>query len=93
MATEPGFTRVSMPRKQNLILRIEQTLPESDTVLHADGVLEIADEGYGSLSTQDFNYLNGPDDIYVSPSPIKRFDLRTEDSVLGQVQRPNQWEQ
>lgn len=93
MATELGLTRVSVPRKQDLIFRIEQTLLESDTILHADGVLEILDEGYGFLRTQEFNYLNGPDDIYVSPSQIRRFDLRTGDTVLGQVRPPKEWEQ
>ena len=92
MATELGIASVSGPRKQDLIFRIEQTLLDSDTVLHADGVLEILDEGYGFLRTQDFNYLYGPDDIYVSPSQIKRFDLRTGDTVLGQVRPPKEWE-
>ncbi|MBI2073939.1 MAG: transcription termination factor Rho, partial [Gemmatimonadetes bacterium] len=56
------------------------------------GVLEILPEGYGFLRSQDWNYLYGPDDIYVSPSQIKRFDLRTGDTVLGQVRPPKEGE-
>ncbi|MGE0160302.1 MAG: transcription termination factor Rho [Gemmatimonadales bacterium] len=74
--------------KQDLIFRIEQNLVESEVVLHAEGVLEILPEGYGFLRSQDWNYLYGPDDIYVSPSQIKRFNLRTGDTVNGQVRPP-----
>ena len=79
-------------RKQDLIFRIEQNLLDSETVLRGEGVLEILPEGYGFLRSQDWNYLYGPDDIYVSPSQIKRFDLRTGDTVLGQVRPPKEWE-
>jgi transcription termination factor Rho len=79
-------------RKQDLIFRIEQNLLDSETVLRGEGVLEILPEGYGFLRSQDWNYLYGPDDIYVSPSQIKRFDLRTGDAVLGQVRPPKEWE-
>jgi transcription termination factor Rho len=82
---------VSM-RKQDLIFRIEQSLLESEVVLRGEGVLEILPEGYGFLRSQDWNYLYGPDDIYVSPSQIKRFDLRTGDTVLGQVRPPKDGE-
>ncbi|HEY0969385.1 MAG TPA: transcription termination factor Rho [Gemmatimonadales bacterium] len=92
MAGELNIASTSGLRKQDLIFRIEQTLLESDTVLRADGVLEILAEGYGFLRSQDFNYLYGPDDIYVSPSQIKRFDLRTGDTVQGQVRPPKEWE-
>jgi transcription termination factor Rho len=61
-------------------------------VLRGEGVLEILPEGYGFLRSQDWNYLYGPDDIYVSPSQIKRFDLRTGDTVLGQVRPPKEGE-
>jgi transcription termination factor Rho len=61
-------------------------------ILRAEGVLEILPEGYGFLRSQDWNYLYGPDDIYVSPSQIKRFDLRTGDTVLGQVRPPKEGE-
>ena len=57
-----------------------------------EGVLEMLPEGYGFLRSQDWNYLYSPDDIYVSPSQIKRFDLRTGDTVRGQVRPPKEWE-
>jgi transcription termination factor Rho len=78
--------------KQELIFRIEQNLLEADVVLTGEGVLEVLPEGYGFLRSQDWNYLYGPDDIYVSPSQIKRFDLRTGDTVSGQVRPPKEWE-
>ncbi len=79
-------------RKQDLIFRIEQKLLDQSIVLTGEGVLEILPEGYGFLRSQDWNYLYGPDDIYVSPSQIKRFDLRTGDTVSGQVRPPKEWE-
>ena len=79
-------------RKQDLIFQIEQNLLDTDIVLHGDGMLEILPEGYGFLRSQDWSYLPGPDDIYVSPSQIKRFGLRTGDDVRGQVRPPKSWE-
>lgn len=79
-------------RKQDLIFRIEQNLLDSQVVLHGDGVLEILPEGYGFLRSQDWSYLPGPDDIYVSPSQIKRFGLLTGDTITGQVRPPKPWE-
>ena len=79
-------------RKQDLIYRIEQRLLDGSTTLQAEGVLEILSEGYGFLRAQDWNYLAGPDDIYVSPSQIKRFSLRTGDSISGEVRPPKPWE-
>jgi transcription termination factor Rho len=75
-------------RKQELIFRIEHALLDAETVLQGEGVLEVLPEGYGFLRAQDFNYLHGPDDIYVSPSQVKRFDLRTGDTVMGEVRPP-----
>ena len=92
MAEELNITNYSGLRKQDLIFRIEQSLLDSDAVLRGEGVLEILPEGYGFLRSQDWNYLYGPDDIYVSPSQIKRFDLRTGDTVLGQVRPPKEGE-
>ncbi len=92
MAEELNITNYSGLRKQDLIFRIEQSLLDSDTVLRGEGVLEILPEGYGFLRSQDWNYLYGPDDIYVSPSQIKRFDLRTGDTILGQVRPPKDGE-
>jgi transcription termination factor Rho len=79
-------------RKQDLIFQIEQNLLDTEVALHGDGVLEILPEGYGFLRSQDWSYLPGPDDIYVSPSQIKRFGLLTGDNVRGQVRPPKTWE-
>jgi len=79
-------------KKQELIFRIEQKLLDQSVTLTGEGVLEILPEGYGFLRSQDWNYLYGPDDIYVSPSQIKRFDLRTGDTVAGQVRPPKEGE-
>ena len=92
MAEELNISNYSGMRKQDLIFRIEQSLLDTDTVLRGEGVLEILPEGYGFLRSQDWNYLYGPDDIYVSPSQIKRFDLRTGDTILGQVRPPKEGE-
>jgi transcription termination factor Rho len=92
VAEDLQITNISGLRKQDLIFRIEQKLLGSDVALHAEGVLEIVDEGYGFLRSQDWSYLEGPDDIYVSPSQIKRFDLRTGDTIVGQVRTPKEWE-
>jgi transcription termination factor Rho len=92
MAEQLNISNYSGLRKQDLIFRIEQNLLDSDVVLRGEGVLEILPEGYGFLRSQDWNYLYGPDDIYVSPSQIKRFDLRTGDTILGQVRPPKEGE-
>ncbi|HET7025436.1 MAG TPA: transcription termination factor Rho [Gemmatimonadales bacterium] len=92
LAEQLNILNYSGLRKQDLIFRIEQTLLDSDTVIRGEGVLEILPEGYGFLRSQDWNYLYGPDDIYVSPSQIKRFDLRTGDTVMGQVRPPKEGE-
>ena len=92
IADELNISNFSGLRKQDLIFRIEQNLLDADAVLRGEGVLEILPEGYGFLRSQDWNYLYGPDDIYVSPSQIKRFDLRTGDTVAGQVRPPKEGE-
>jgi len=80
---------VSGLRKQDLIYKImEATSAKQEGMIFAEGVLEILNEGYGFLRSQQYNYLPGPDDIYVSPSQIKRFDLRTGDTLSGQVRPP-----
>src|SRR5882757_5951770 len=78
--------------RQALVFRIEQKLLDQSQILVGEGVLEVLPEGYGFLRSQDWNYLYSPDDIYVSPSQIKRFDLRTGDTVAGQVRPPKEWE-
>ena len=92
LASELRIANYSGLRKQDLIFRIEHKLLDSDVVLRGEGVLEILPEGYGFLRSQSWNYLYGPDDIYVSPSQIKRFDLRTGDTILGQVRPPKEGE-
>ena len=92
MAEELNISNYSGLLKQDLIFRIQQSLLDNEVVLRGEGVLEILAEGYGFLRSQDWNYLYGPDDIYVSPSQIKRFDLRTGDTVLGQVRPPKEGE-
>jgi len=78
--------------KPELILKIGQSLLDAGVSLRAEGVLEILPEGYGFLRSQDWSYLAGPDDVYVSPSQIKRFDLRTGDEIFGEVRPPKPWE-
>ncbi|HEY4303895.1 MAG TPA: transcription termination factor Rho [Gemmatimonadaceae bacterium] len=92
MAESQAIEDIGGLGKQDLIFRIEQKLLDQQIVLTGEGVLEILPEGYGFLRSQDWNYLHGPDDIYVSPSQIKRFDLRTGDTVSGQVRPPKEWE-
>jgi transcription termination factor Rho len=79
---------VSGLRKSELIYKIMESTSSSNGAIFAEGVLEIMEEGYGFLRSPDYNYLPGQDDIYVSPSQIKRFDLRTGDTVSGQVRPP-----
>lgn len=88
LAASLHVSNTSGLRKQELIFRIEQALLDAETTLLGEGVLEVLPEGYGFLRAQDFNYLHGPDDIYVSPSQVKRFDLRTGDTVMGEVRPP-----
>jgi transcription termination factor Rho len=88
MAKELGVTGASGLRKQELIFRILGAKTEGDGFVLADGVLEILPEGFGFLRSANYNYLPGPDDIYVSPSQIKRFGLRKGDIVTGQVRPP-----
>ncbi|ROQ93550.1 transcription termination factor Rho [Desulfosoma caldarium] len=75
-------------RKQDLIFAILQAQAELSGLIYGEGVLEILPDGFGFLRTQDYNYLPGPDDIYVSPSQIRRFNLRTGDTVSGQIRPP-----
>ncbi len=79
-------------RKQDLIFRILQTQSEKEGHIFAEGVLEILPDGYGFLRSPDYNYLPGPDDIYVSPSQIRKFDLKTGDTISGQVRPPHEGE-
>jgi len=92
LAEELNISNYVGLRKQDLTFQIEQALLENGTPLTGGGVLEILPEGYGFLRSQDWNYLYGPDDVYVSPSQIKRFDLRKGDAISGQVRPPKRGE-
>jgi transcription termination factor Rho len=78
----------SSMRKQELIFALLQTQAEMSGLIYGEGVLEILPDGFGFLRSQNYNYLPGPDDIYVSPSQIRRFNLRTGDSISGQIRPP-----
>lgn len=79
-------------RKQELIFAILQAQTEKNGFIYGEGVLEILPDGFGFLRSPDYNYLPGPDDIYVSPSQIRRFSLRTGDTVSGQIRPPKEGE-
>jgi transcription termination factor Rho len=79
-------------RKQDLIYRIEHALLASDVALRAEGTLELLSEGFGFLRSADWNYLAGPDDIYVSQTQIRRFGVKTGDTIRGRVRPPKPWE-
>src|SRR5271166_1618275 len=79
-------------RKQDLIFKILQAQSEKEGHIFAEGVLEILPDGYGFLRSPDYNYLPGADDIYVSPSQIRKFDLKTGDTISGQVRPPHEGE-
>ena len=88
IAKELNVENATGLRKQELIFAILQSLVEKNELIHGEGVLEILPEGFGFLRSTDSNYLPGPDDIYVSPSQIKRFGLRTGDTISGQIRPP-----
>src|ERR1700746_617088 len=79
-------------RKQDLIFKILQAQSEKEGHIFAEGLLEILPDGYGFLRSPDYNYLPGPDDIYVSPSQIRKFDLKTGDTISGNVRPPHEGE-
>jgi transcription termination factor Rho len=88
MAQEIGVTGITGLKKAELIFKIIEKQTEKEGLIYAEGVLEVLQDGYGFLRSADYNYLPGPDDIYVSPSQIKRFGMRTGDSVSGQIRPP-----
>lgn len=92
LAEELKIGTTSGLRKQELIFKILEAKTEKDGLIFAEGVLEVLNEGYGFLRSPDYNYLPGPDDIYVSPSQIKRFDLKKGDTISGQVRPPKDTE-
>ncbi len=92
LAEQLQIPGISGLKKSELIFKILEAQTEQDGLIFAEGVLEVLSEGYGFLRSPDYNYLPGPDDIYVSPSQIKKFDLRTGDTVSGQVRPPKETE-
>ena len=92
VAQEHDVQGVAGIRKQELIFKILEAQTNKSGLIFSTGVLEILPEGYGFLRSTDYNYLPSPDDIYVSPSQIKRFDLRTGDTIQGQVRPPKDGE-
>src|SRR5512135_1572966 len=79
-------------RKQELIFQILKAQTEQSGFIFSEGVLEVLPDGFGFLRAPDYNYLPGPDDIYVSPSQIRKFDLQTGDTVSGQIRSPKEGE-
>ena len=92
VAEEMQVENAAGMRKQDLLFAILKAQTEQKGKIFADGVLEILQDGFGFLRAPDQNYLAGPDDVYVSPSQIRRFNLRTGDSVRGQIRSPKEGE-
>jgi transcription termination factor Rho len=88
MGKEFNIEGASGMRKQELIFALLQAQTEKNGLIYGEGVLEILPDGFGFLRAPDYNYLPGPDDIYVSPSQIRRFNLRTGDTTSGQIRSP-----
>ena len=91
-ANEMGLENVSRSRKQDIIFVILKRHAKNGADIYGDGVLEILQDGFGFLRSADSSYLAGPDDIYVSPSQIRRFNLRTGDTVAGKIRPPKDGE-
>ncbi|MCG2705755.1 MAG: transcription termination factor Rho [Candidatus Omnitrophica bacterium] len=92
IAKQLSVNGVSALKKQDLIFKILQAQAEKNGLLFGEGVLEILQDGFGFLRSPNYNYLPCPDDIYVSPSQIRKFDLRTGDTVSGQIRPPKEGE-
>ena len=91
-AEELEVENASTMRKQELMFAILKNLAAQDVEIIGEGVVEVLQDGFGFLRSPDANYLPGPDDIYVSPSQIRRFSLRTGDTVEGQIRSPKEGE-
>ncbi len=92
IAKEMGIENATGLRKQELIFKVLATQTEKSGLIFSEGVLETLPDGFGFLRAPEYNYLPGPDDIYVSPSQIRKFDLRTGDTVSGQIRPPKEGE-
>ncbi len=88
LARQLGIENATSLRKQELMFSILQKSAEQNQAIYGEGVLECLPDGFGFLRSPDYNYLPGPDDIYVSPSQIRRFNLRTGDTISGQIRPP-----
>ncbi|MAH84324.1 MAG: transcription termination factor Rho [Rhodospirillaceae bacterium TMED8] len=91
-AEELGVENASTLRKQDMMFAILKYFADDDQAIYGDGVIEVLQDGFGFLRSPDANYLPGPDDIYVSPSQIRRFSLRSGDTVEGQIRAPKDGE-
>ncbi|KPK97470.1 MAG: transcription termination factor Rho [Omnitrophica WOR_2 bacterium SM23_72] len=92
LAREMNVNGISGLKKQDLIFKILQAQAEKEGLMFGEGILEILPEGFGFLRSPNYNYLPCPDDIYISPSQIRKFDLRTGDTVSGQIRPPKEGE-
>ena len=92
VAKELNVAGATGMRKQELIFQILKAQTEQSGFIFSEGVLEVLPDGFGFLRAPDYNYLPGPDDIYVSPSQIRKFDLQTGDTVSGQIRPPKEGE-
>ncbi len=92
MAEGLGIQNASSLRKQDLIFSILKASLRQNVAVYSEGVLEVLPDGFGFLRSPDFNYLPGPDDVYVSPSQVRRFNLRTGDTVTGEIRHPKEGE-
>ncbi len=92
LAESMGIENISRSRKQDIIFSILKAHAKNGEDIYGDGVLEILQDGFGFLRSADSSYLAGPDDIYVSPSQIRRFNLRTGDTVSGKIRPPKEGE-
>jgi transcription termination factor Rho len=92
LADEYGLENMARSRKQDIIFAILKSHAKRGEDIHGDGVLEILQDGFGFLRSAEGSYLAGPDDIYVSPSQIRRFNLRTGDSISGKIRPPKEGE-
>jgi transcription termination factor Rho len=92
LAREMNVNGISGLKKQDLIFKLLQAQAEKEGLMFGEGILEILPEGFGFLRSPNYNYLPCPDDIYISPSQIRKFDLRTGDTVSGQIRPPKEGE-
>ena len=92
LASEHNIENAANMRRQDIMFSILKSVADKGTAIHGDGVIDILQDGFGFLRAPESNYLPGPDDIYVSPSQIRKFGLRTGDTVEGPVRAPKEGE-